>query len=174
MHLVETLWTLIIENARAFHQGLLILDKESGISGIDLRVNSGIHTNRVNGTRLDAVAAINTQEGIDLVALGKLLHVRILVLASLDVNASSGTRGRAKEAGGTLHIATIVERKTMTPTIAGGIGATLVGILNGHTRPFSKLHAKKLKGMQPKILKQSTVRDSEALEDLHNVDLLEK
>jgi hypothetical protein len=96
------------------------------------------------------------------------------VLTRLDVDASSGTRGRAQETRGALHISVVIERETMTTAIASGISSSLVRILNSDTRSLIDLYAEELERMKPKVLKELSVGDGEAFEDLHNVDPLKK
>jgi hypothetical protein len=174
VHLVESLGSLIIEDTGALHEGLLVLDKESGIGWIDLRMKACIHPDSVDWARLNAVSTVDTEKGVDLVPLRELLNGWIFVFTRFDINTSSWTRRRAEEARGTLHISISIERETMPSTIAGGIRSTLIGVLNGDTGTFLKLHAKKFKRMKPQVLEQSSVGDRETFEDLNYVDPLKK
>ena len=166
MHLVETLRPLIIKDTGTLHQGLFVLDKESWIGGVHLWMQSGVHPNGVNRARLNTVPAVNTEQGVDLVTLWKLLHVWIFVLTRLNVDTSSGARRRAQEAGGALHVAVIIEGKTVTSAIPGWVGPTLVRILDGYAWTFFKFHPKELQRVEPQILEQLTVGDGETFEDL--------
>jgi hypothetical protein len=108
MHVIQSLRPLILKNPRAMHEGLLVLDEETRICRVYLRMQPCIHTNGIDWARLDTVSAINTEERVYFVTLRKLLYRGILMLARLYVDAARGAGSGAQEARGTLDITVIL------------------------------------------------------------------
>ena len=77
MHIIEALRPLFIKDTGAIHEGLLIFNKEVWIGGIDLGMNSCIHTDRIYRAGLNTEAAIDTEQRIDLVTPRKLFNTWI-------------------------------------------------------------------------------------------------
>src|SRR5205823_2523678 len=70
------------------------------------RVRAGVHADGVLGARLDAEAADDAAQLVDLEADGELLDGLALVLAGLDVDALRG-------AGGGAHVASHAARRAV-------------------------------------------------------------
>src|SRR5207302_9154535 len=92
-----------LENPRALHQDGLRLDEVLPAVAPEPRMDERVHADRVARTRLDAHAAIDALERVDLVAHRVLLHLRIGMLARFDVDALRRTRRRAAEARREAH-----------------------------------------------------------------------
>src|SRR5581483_842302 len=129
---VETFFTFFGQLFRACHQRLFGFDEFLAAEAEIARVSAGVHADRVARASLDAKAAVNAAQGVDLVADRKLLDRPVGILAGLDVDAFRGTRGGAEKTGRALHTAVVLQRQAMAPAESVGIGRALLGILHGN------------------------------------------
>src|SRR5262249_28676857 len=122
------------DHSRALHQHFFGLDEVEPRIAPDARMYVGVHANGVAGARLDAVAAVDAAQRVDLVARRILLYRGILALGCLDVDALRGTGRRAEKARRTTHGAILLERQAVASSVVITIALALFGILHGDHR----------------------------------------
>src|SRR5436309_764363 len=104
LHVVhQRIASTLLEDLGALHEDRLRLDEILAPVPPEPRVDERVHPDRVAGTGLDAHAAVDALQGIDLVADGVLLDLRVRMLPRLDVDAFRRTRRRTEKARGTPH-----------------------------------------------------------------------
>src|SRR6184192_210014 len=66
----------LCDHPRPLHQGLLGLDEIEPRIAPNARMNVRVHTDRIAGTSLHAIAAVNAAQGVDLVPSGIFFDLR--------------------------------------------------------------------------------------------------
>src|SRR5215510_4680519 len=95
-------------------------------------VRSGIHSDRITGTRLDTKTAIDAAQSVDLVANRVFFNRIVRIFARLDINALGRTGSRAQKTSRALNRAVIFQGEAMPPAEGIRIRRSFIGILDGN------------------------------------------
>src|SRR5512143_1552018 len=160
------------QHLRPVDEDLLGLDEILAGIAPDARVDVGVHANGVARAGLDAEAAVDAAQGVDLVAQGELLDVRVGMLAGLDEDAVGGTGGGAEEAGGATHRVVLLEREAVAAAEVVGIELDLVRPLGGDRGPRLLGETDDVQPVEAEVLEEPVERHHQAAEDLRQIGAL--
>src|SRR5262245_59089311 len=128
-------------------------------------MNVRIHADRIAGTSLHAVTAVDATQGIDLVPCGILFDLRIRALRSLDVNAVRRTRRCTEEARGAAHRSVFLERETMAAAIVIAVALALFRVLHGHHRTAALQQPELMSDVEKEVPPEPVTSNDEPAED---------
>src|ERR1051325_641769 len=106
---VKLFLALLVQLSRALRRDFLVLDEVLARKAQVAGMEAGVHAYRVARTGLDAKAAIDAAQRIDLVAHGDFFPRFVGILARLDVDALGRAGGGAEKAGGAAHAAVTIQ-----------------------------------------------------------------
>src|SRR5919106_3174508 len=114
-------------------------------------MSTRIHANGITGAGLDAEAAIDTAQRIDLVANGKFFDGVVRILAGFNVNTFGGTRCRAEKTGRALNRTVFLQGQPVSPAKGVGIRRPLVRVLDGNRCLKTLCQSKLMENMDEQI-----------------------
>src|SRR4029077_986078 len=162
-----------LEDVRALHQDLFGLDEILAPVAVNAGMDVGVHPDGVARARLDAHAAVDALEGVDLVAHRVLLDRRIGMLAGLDVDALGRTRGGAEEARRAPDRAIGLEREPMRSPVAFRVHLALLWILDRHHRRTLPRETEQVERVERHVADEVPRCHGDAPEDLGEVEALD-
>jgi hypothetical protein len=132
-------------------------------------VQARIHADRINWTCLNAVPAVNAQQGIDFIAMGELFNLRIIVFGCLNINALGWASCCTQKAGRTLDVTIFMQSKTVPTSKSSRIIAPFLWVLNTCSSSLIFTNANQMQYMQYEVANKATEGDVDSLHYLYYI-----
>src|SRR5512140_2290775 len=140
------------------------------------RVRAGVHADGVLGARLDAEAADDAAQLVDLEAHRVLLDGLVVVLARLDVDALGGAGGGAHVAGHAAGLAVGAGNQPVHAAVPGRIRLALLRVVDGgdhvHARALAVHDLVGRVAEAEQVLEEVLAEDRHALDGFADVEAL--